>query len=152
MPAGGSLEPRGQRLKLIDGLRAVAATLVLLYHLVHRTSAEALTSRGYLGVGIFFVLSGFVITSLLSSRRMSPLFLGQFALRRMVRLDIPYWINIILVLTLIPLAARFGAPRQSIGLGQVVAHLFYLQDLLGYPAISTVYWTLCYEVQFYLAL
>lgn len=147
-PAVGS----DKRLRFIDGLRGVAATLVMLYHLVGRTTAGALTHRGYLGVAIFFALSGFVITSMLSARRMSPGFLGRFAVRRMVRLDIPYWVNIVLVLLMMRLAARFGAPQPPIGAGQVIAHLFYLQDLLGYPEISSVYWTLCFEVQFYLAL
>jgi peptidoglycan/LPS O-acetylase OafA/YrhL len=32
----------------------------------------------------------------------------------------------------------------------VVAHLFYLQDILGYQNINTVFWTLCFEIQFYL--
>jgi hypothetical protein len=150
--SGGNASPSDKRLKLIDGLRGVAATLVMLFHLVGRTSAGALTHRGYLGVAIFFVLSGFVITSMLSPRRMNLRFLGQFALRRMVRLDIPYWVNIVLVLVMMRLAAGFGAAQQSVSVAQLAAHLFYLQDLLGYRPISSVYWTLCFEIQFYLAL
>lgn len=34
--------------------------------------------------------------------------------------------------------------------GQIGAHLFYLQEILDYPEINTVFWTLCVEVQFYL--
>ena len=148
----GKAAASDKRLKLIDGLRGVAATLVMLFHLVGRTSAGRFTHRGYLGVAIFYVLSGFVITSMLGPRRMGLRFLGQFALRRMVRLDIPYWVNIVLVLLMMRWAAGFGAAQQSISAPQIVAHLFYLQDLLGYPPISSVYWTLCFEIQFYLAL
>jgi len=147
-----SAPPADKRLKLVDGLRGVAATLVMLNHLVGRTAAGSLVHRGYLGVAIFFVLSGFVITSMLGARRMSLGFLGRFALRRMVRLDIPYWVNIVLVLLMMKLAVHFGAPQQSVGVAQVLAHLVYLQGLLGFPEISAVYWTLCFEVQFYLAL
>jgi peptidoglycan/LPS O-acetylase OafA/YrhL len=150
--SGGTAPPPDKRLKLIDGLRGVAATLVMLFHLVGRTSVGALTHRGYLGVAIFFVLSGFVITSMLSPRRMSLRFLGQFALRRMVRLAIPCWVNIVRVLVMMRLAAGFGAAHQSVSLAQVAAHLFYLQDLLGYRPISSVYCTLCFEIQFYLTL
>ncbi|HTO42653.1 MAG TPA: acyltransferase [Burkholderiales bacterium] len=142
----------GKRLKFVDGLRGVAAVLVMLYHQVGRTSAGALTHRGYLGVAIFFVLSGFVITGAVGARHINAGFLRRFALRRMIRLDIPYWLNIALALAMIALAARMGVPEQSIQLAQVVAHLVYLQDILGYEEISRVYWTLCLEVQFYLAL
>jgi len=144
--------PPGKRLKFLDGLRGVAATLVMLYHLVGRTTVGAVTHRGYLGVAIFFALSGFVITSMLSAHRMSLGFLGRFALRRMVRLDIPYWVNIVLVLVMMRLAVWFGAPPHPVGVAQIAAHLTYLQELLGYDEISSVYWTLCFEVQFYLAL
>ena len=142
----------GKRLKFVDGLRGVAAVLVMLYHQVGRTSAAALTHRGYLGVAIFFVLSGFVITAVVGTRQMSAGFLGRFALRRMIRLDIPYWLNIALALAMIALAVRLGVPEQSIRVAQVAAHLLYLQEILGYPEISRVYWTLCLEVQFYLTL
>lgn len=143
---------KNQRLRFIDGLRGIAATLVMLSHLAERTRAAALTHRGYLGVAIFFVLSGFVITSVVGERRMSLRFLGHFALRRMIRLDIPYWLNIALVLLLMRLAVGFGGASHTVSVPQIAAHLFYLQTLLGYPEISSVYWTLCLEVQFYLAL
>jgi peptidoglycan/LPS O-acetylase OafA/YrhL len=65
-------------LRFINGLRGIAATLVMFYHLVGRTRIAALTDRGYLGVAILFVLSGFVITSVLAGRRMSLGFLGRF--------------------------------------------------------------------------
>lgn len=141
-----------KRLKFVDGLRGVAALLVMAFHQVGRTSAGALTHRGYLGVAIFFVLSGFVITAVLGTRRVSAGFLGRFALRRMIRLDIPYWLNIALALAMIVLAARVGIPQPRILLAQVAAHLVYLQDIVGYDEISRVYWTLCLEVQFYLTL
>jgi peptidoglycan/LPS O-acetylase OafA/YrhL len=142
----------GKRLKFVDGLRGVAAVLVMLYHQVGRTSASSLTHRGYLGVAIFFVLSGFVITAVVGTRQMSAGFLGRFALRRMIRLDIPYWLNIALALALMLLAIRMGIPQPTVQVAQVAAHLGYLQEILGYAEISRVYWTLCLEVQFYLAL
>jgi len=142
----------GKRLRFVDGLRGVAAVLVMLYHQVGRTSAAALTHRGYLGVAIFFVLSGFVITAVIGRQRISAGFLGRFALRRMIRLDIPYWLNIALALAMMMLAARMGIHQPRVQLAQVAAHLVYLQDILGYEEISRVYWTLCLEVQFYLAL
>lgn len=67
----------------IDGLRAVAVIAVVLNHLDHR-----LLPGGYLGVDIFFVISGFVITTSLKERpaeRLSDL-LGDFFARRFRRL------------------------------------------------------------------
>jgi len=49
------------RLHFIDGLRGIAASMVVLYHLAGRTDATWFTQLGYLGVAIFFVISGFVI-------------------------------------------------------------------------------------------
>jgi peptidoglycan/LPS O-acetylase OafA/YrhL len=140
------------RLKLIDGLRGLAATAVMLDHLLARTPANWLGSRGYLGVAVFFVLSGFVIAMVIGERPISLSFLGRFALRRMIRLDIPYWTSIALGVLLIALAAHLGVAKKFPSGAQVIAHMFYLQEILGYEEISAVYWTLCFEVQFYLSL
>lgn len=59
----------GGRLRFVDGLRGVAAMMVVLYHFVGRTPADWLVSKGYLGVSIFFVLSGFVITMAVGDER-----------------------------------------------------------------------------------
>jgi hypothetical protein len=45
-----------------------------------------------------------------------------------------------------------GIPKHPTSLPQIAAHLVYLQTLLGYEEITSVYWTLCLEVQFYLTL
>jgi peptidoglycan/LPS O-acetylase OafA/YrhL len=140
------------RLKLIDGLRGLAATAVMLDHLLARTPANWLGSRGYLGVAVFFVLSGFVITMVIGERPVSRAFLGRFALRRAIRLDIPYWVSIALTLVLMALAVNIGVAKTFPSVAAVIAHLFYLQEILNFKEISPVYWTLCFEVQFYLSL
>src|SRR6202007_3219187 len=71
---------------------------------------------------------------------------------RMIRLDFPYGLNIVLALALTALVARLGVPKPSTSIPQIAAHLVYLQTILGYAEISPVYWTLCFEVQFYLTL
>lgn len=126
--------------------------LVVCFHLVGRTSAAWLSSRGYLGVAIFFVLSGFVITSSIGDQRIGAGFLGRFAARRSIRLDIPYWSSILIAVALALTAQRFGVFRPPITAPQILAHMFYLQEILGFREISQAYWTLCLEIQFYLTL
>lgn len=140
------------RLRFVDGLRGVGASMVVLYHLAGRTSADWLTHRGYLGVAIFFVLSGFVICLSIGDRAITPSFVWRFAARRAVRLDPLYWTSIALAIILAAAASWLGHEHQAPTVGSVISHLFYLQDLRELPVISSVYWTLCLEIQFYLFL
>lgn len=121
--------------------------MVVLCHLVGRTEYGWLTKYGYLGVAIFFVLSGFVITKNVGDRNISLSFLGRFAARRAIRLDPPYWASIFAVIVLAIIAGKQIPDVRSLFL-----HMFYMQDLLGVKAILNVYWTLCLEVQFYVFL
>lgn len=151
-----------KRFEFLDGLRGVAALLVVLFHLnfaIHSQLPntipeifDKLFSLGYLGVQIFFVLSGFVIAYSLRNSQMSLPFLGRFFIRRSVRLDPSYWTVIALTL-LIALAAQFtfksGQPFPF-EFSQVIYNIFYLPDLVQVPLIIPVAWTLCIEFQFYM--
>lgn len=139
------------RLKFVDGLRGIAALMVVVYHLAPN-SLGWIKSQGYLGVDIFFVLSGFVIASVIGETHITGSYLGRFVLRRCLRLDIPYWVNIALGIILGFVVVYFGAPARHFGLEQIAAHLFYLQAILGFKNINDAYWTLCFEIQFYLSL
>lgn len=140
------------RLKFVDGLRGIAACMVMLYHLGNRTGLEPITRWGYLGVGIFFVISGFVIASTLLDRRIGGVTIGRFFGRRFVRLDIPYWANIAVTVLLGAVLYRVGGQMHHYTEEQIASHLVYLQNILGIQPINQVYWTLCLEIQFYLAL
>jgi peptidoglycan/LPS O-acetylase OafA/YrhL len=148
----------------IDGLRGLAALSIVLVHsepIFHATTlrndrlADLLyTLRHYSleSVQVFFVLSGFVIAYTLRNATLTPLTFGRFFLRRVIRLDPPYWVSIALSsLTLYILAVAHHHPATFPSPGLVLAHLFYLQDLLGYgEPINHIYWTLCVEIQMYL--
>jgi peptidoglycan/LPS O-acetylase OafA/YrhL len=144
---------------LIDALRGVAALGVVLYHayaldlLPHATSrliepCHSLMVYGYLGVYVFFVISGFVIAYSVRDVRITPGYVGRFALRRSLRLDPPYWVTIALALVV---ASIVTPERPQPSAGAVVAHLAYVQQFVGVPHIIGVFWTLCLEIQFYLA-
>lgn len=160
----------GGRLHFIDGLRGIAALSVLVCHLfvpeflpsarlfddVAGGLISVIARKGYLGVEIFFVLSGFVIAYSIRRYRVTPGFTLRFIFRRFLRLDPPYYLAIFLAILII-------ASRRADSLHVVLEYLqgwkgllmnaAYLQDIFVYRSpIGTVAWTLCLEVQFYLAL
>lgn len=152
-----------RRFLLVDALRGIAAMSVVIFHLAEGHHVDqlmrsaplwlvALVAHGNLGVAIFFVLSGFVIAHSLYGRNVTLSLAGRFMLRRSLRLDPPYWVTIVLTIAFGFLSAHFviGKVPPALTVPQLIAHFFYLQDILRFPAISAVFWTLCLEVQFYL--
>jgi peptidoglycan/LPS O-acetylase OafA/YrhL len=148
---------------LVQALRGFAALWVVLFHAAegkHLESIRAVTpawffdavfSAGHYGVSIFFALSGFVIAHSLRSADATPRFAGRFVLRRAIRLDPPYWAIIAITIGQQMVEARIkNTAMPDVSIAQLIAHVFYVQGLLGYPQISTVFWTLCFEIQFYL--
>jgi peptidoglycan/LPS O-acetylase OafA/YrhL len=118
-------------------------------------SIAGVFSAGHYGVNVFFVLSGFVIAYSLRSAEFSWSYLGRFTVRRSIRLDLPLWCAIALEFVLVWISIRYFPDKVQAALptlAQVLANAFYLQEFLGYKNVSPVFWTLCYEIQFYLAL
>lgn len=110
-----------------------------------------LSQYGGAGVEIFFVVSGFAIAYSLRNVATDGFGLGRFMLRRAIRLDPPYWAGMVLIGMVVAIRAR--ATHEAIVLpppGKVLAHLFYLQDILGLGQFNVVFWTLCLEFQLYL--
>jgi peptidoglycan/LPS O-acetylase OafA/YrhL len=150
------------RYALIDALRGLAACAVMLYHFTRGDLGPGLTKLfgpwfmvgcdyGWLGVQVFFVLSGFVIANSIGDRELSFGDAARFALRRQVRLDPPYWVSLAIAVLLPWWFLRIGFQGTPIPAPRVIgAHLLYAQDFLRLPPIQPVYWTLAIEVQFYL--
>jgi peptidoglycan/LPS O-acetylase OafA/YrhL len=142
-----------KRVQLVDGLRGVAALAVLVFHFDGRLEMSGilgwLAQHGNLGVSLFFVLSGFVIAMSVGDRQISLSFLGRFAARREIRLSPPYIASIFLLIFLGIFGARFGVQQDIPDIWEFLAHLFYLQSIIGVEPLSKVYWSLCLEVQFY---
>lgn len=80
----------------LDGVRGVAILLVLAYH-------YCAFSIGWIGVDLFFVLSGFLITGKLIETRGRPHYLAKFYLRRLLRILPLYFLVCLLFFWLIPL-------------------------------------------------
>lgn len=143
-----------RRLGALTGLRAIAAGLVLAFHLLAPTRA------GYIGVDIFFVLSGFLITALLMRERAASgkIDVGAFWVRRSRRL-LP---GVIVTVLGASALASLGAPEARVGLGgQVLGSLTGTYNWLeiarggsyfdaANPRLLTMMWSLSVEQQFYL--
>ena len=102
---------------------------------------------------MFFVISGFIIPYALhrSSYRVTDY--GRFILKRIIRLDPPYLVGILIVIALGYASSAtpgFSGPPFEPSLAQVVLHLGYVNVLFGYPWLNPVYWTLAIELQYYL--
>ncbi len=156
------------RIPVLDLLRGVAALTVCLYHFTDPrdglfTAGDPLrrtTWQGWLGVEIFFVISGFVIPFSMHQRSYRLRDAGGFLVRRLKRLEPPYLACILLILllnwlwTIIP---GMSAKSQNVTVPQLLAHLGYLNAILkdinplwDYEWLSPVFWTLAIEFQFYI--
>jgi peptidoglycan/LPS O-acetylase OafA/YrhL len=147
-----------KRFHFIDALRGIASLGVVLFHAVEGqhisqlpSSVRHLAEYGELGVPIFFVISGFVIAHSLRDQQMTVPLMGSFIVRRSIRLDPSYWIAIALTIAFSVLATKMvaGRPADQFTAAQIAAHLTYTQDILGFKNINAVFWTLCFEIQFY---
>src|SRR5258706_6572834 len=91
----------------LDGLRAIAILAVLVTHFTY----QKVLVGGYLGVDLFFVLSGFLITSLLlSEERAGGVALGNFYARRALRILPPLFGAVALALVFDAVAIPAGLP------------------------------------------
>ncbi|MCW8929428.1 MAG: acyltransferase [Gammaproteobacteria bacterium] len=157
-----SAKNKNNRYLAIDGMRGIAALGVVFYHLSGNLQPELSQllpefinisfSYGFLGVPIFFVISGFVISLSMGNSLITPKYAGLFIFRRSLRLDPTYWASIGIAIILISIKNQYlGTSEEIPSFSNVFVHIFYLQDILSSkPVISSVYWTLCLEVQFYL--
>lgn len=152
------------RFAFVDALRGLAALAVACHHIdrfgplsdavwqIKTDFIAALLENGRVGVKVFFVISGFVIAYSVRKAWVTPSYLGNFALRRSIRLEPPYWVTIILVLILNQIAVWLAIepPGTDTSILQLLAHIIYVQEIAGFDHISVGFWTLCIELQFYL--
>jgi peptidoglycan/LPS O-acetylase OafA/YrhL len=141
------------RLYEIDLLRISAALAVVVYHYTFSGYARHLTSiaypalsvvtrYGYLGVDMFFTVSGFVV--LLSAWGRRP---HEFVISRIVRLYPAYWVAVTLT-TVIALTLSQGL--FTVTPLQYIANMTMLNAVAHIANVDVVYWTLYAEIRFYL--
>ncbi|MEO5943126.1 MAG: acyltransferase [Ferruginibacter sp.] len=156
-----------KRIKQIDGFRAIAILLVIAFHYIDNQVVELnskisviiykLASFGWIGVDLFFVLSGFLIGSILLINKTSPNLFKTFFIRRFLRIVPNYYLLIILFVII--LALPYFKEDNFIGGSNVIplwsyvvlVHNLYMATMhtMGNEVMS-VTWSIGIEEQFYI--
>ena len=150
------------RVQVLDGVRGLAILMVLLLHCVHLSPTNGIAvlinraaGLGWLGVDLFFVLSGYLITGILLRERGGPNYFRNFYARRALRIFPAYYFVLAVVFLTLPLLGDAG--RYSATRAEFPYLLVYLQNWLrvvegygtGWPVFNHM-WSLAIEEQFYL--
>ena len=155
---------QGCHVPALDGVRGIAIALVLLHHLVLFSGIRPwrrpewlfynLTSSGWVGGDLFFVLSGFLITGILCDTKGTAGYFRQFYIRRALRIFPPYYATLIGYFIVLPLLL----PRQENYVAPGGEQLWYWTYLVnwqiganGWPDAPGLghFWSLAVEEQFY---
>lgn len=159
---------------ILDTARGWAALAVFMFHLNDALAQSLpwlakLTAYGSLGVPLFFVISGYVITAAAEGSLKKPGSANEFLRRRFLRIFPPFWASVAVVLAVPYLleALSFFKTGQYVWPDNLIrvfsvgewAQLMTLTKAFGTPngdlqaefsPINSVYWTLAIEFQFYL--
>ena len=131
--------------------------MVCWFHMTNTYADDSFTRAsghlGWLGVEIFFVISGFVIPYSLFQAGYTIAAFGRFLLKRVVRIDPAFLISALLCLVLWYLASftpgfRGDSPDPSYL--YLISHVGYLNDILDLPWLNPVFWSLAIEFQYYI--
>jgi peptidoglycan/LPS O-acetylase OafA/YrhL len=146
---------RTGRVFVLDGLRLLSALGVVAFHLVAGDANRAwgqptsalfapiyhVARYGWLGVEMFFLISGFVIC--MSSWGRTA---GEFAISRVVRLYPAYWLAVVATTAVVVLVPSY---EHHVKLSELLVNLTMLQGPAGAPMVDPSYWTLTAELVFY---
>jgi peptidoglycan/LPS O-acetylase OafA/YrhL len=153
------------RIEGLDLLRGLASLAVCWFHLTrfhYNTPDQRVFHRlretgdyGWLGVEVFFVISGFVIPYSLYRGRYRVRDFFMYLARRIVRLDPPYLAAIALILVLAWVSSlKSGRPfeieGEPVGWARMLLHVGYLNIFTRYAWLNPSFWTLAIEMQYYL--
>jgi peptidoglycan/LPS O-acetylase OafA/YrhL len=147
----------------LDGIRGLAIVLVMLFHLsmvpaVGRSAEtwQAFTQYGGLGVDVFFVLSGFLITGILRATLAEPHYFRNFYARRVLRIFPLYYAVVFFSLCVLPhvvpwTTVKFGpANRDGVWYWLHLSNFAIARRGAFVHGILDISWSLAIEEQFYL--
>jgi peptidoglycan/LPS O-acetylase OafA/YrhL len=140
----------------LDGVRAISVLLVVSVHVQGNAFGRL---AGYLGVTLFFIISGFLITTLAlrEEEANGRLNLKAFYIRRSFRIFPLYYVGFLLYFVMFGMLGLGEAGKKELFNDRIPAYLFYVQEVphFAYPEISHKVpfhhtWSLGIEEKFYL--
>ncbi len=150
------------RLLPLDGIRGLAVLVVIVHNSAWIAGESeqfllklfnAVMATGWIGVQVFFVLSGFLITGILLDTKARATYFRSFYIRRVLRIFPLYYVVIFLTLVVAPFVAWSPAWADAVRNAHGWAYWLYVQNWitssLGVDALSHT-WSLAVEEQFYL--
>ncbi|HET8870890.1 MAG TPA: acyltransferase [Aquabacterium sp.] len=158
MPSLSRPPERGDYLPALDGVRALAVLMVVPHNLrlmvePHDAAThvlDAILDRGWIGVDLFFVLSGFLITRILLQTRTAPNYYSGFYWRRTLRIWPLYYVALLFMLWVVPALGWLPVHDRS---HDAYFWLFlsnFVQPLHHHGPSLPHFWSLAVEEQFYL--
>jgi len=145
------------RIEVIQLLRGIAALLVCCFHMkgILKDSiwGKILFQNGSLGVPLFFMISGFILYVTTSKAEITPVYIGKFALKRLLRIAPLYYLLTFVYLAVISqLGLFFENPTWLLPMFFFYpTYLRFTGPSYGFPPLA-VGWSLNYELYFYLLL
>ncbi|WP_329580833.1 acyltransferase [Kitasatospora sp. NBC_01250] len=159
-PAASAKPGKRPRLYALDGMRLIAALGVLFFHYTGKDLVPSIYGTGsprkvlprihdfgvysWLGVELFFLISGFVICMSCWGKRPK-----DFLTSRVVRLYPAYWFGVLATAAVVLIAARPWGSYNDITPQVILSNLTMMQWPIGSAAVDPVYWTLWVEMRFY---
>ncbi len=137
----------------LDGIRGMAILLVMIYHCF----PSGFTRGGWVGVDLFFVLSGFLITGILIDSKNKRHYYYHFISRRILRIFPLYYLVLLIVFFVLPAVSRSMLPPGFTFYTDHQAWFWlyvqnWLYSITGFPRSHLLvhFWSLGVEEQFYL--
>jgi peptidoglycan/LPS O-acetylase OafA/YrhL len=153
----------GNYIPEIDGLRFLAISWIFVYHLndyliksfpVNDINIfQKILRNGHLGVELFFVISGFVLSLPFARyylKQGKKIYLKQYFMRRLTRLEPPYFLIMIFLFFFKIITHIYTANELT---PHLIASLFYVHNIIypgTLPVVNSVAWSLEIEIQFYI--
>lgn len=145
--------------KELDGVRAIAVLMVMLFHFFQTAASSSfflvktvskVSSFGWTGVSLFFVLSGFLITRILLKTKTAPSYFLNFYARRTLRIFPLYYLFLLLYFFLVPILEQLPVAPFN----QQIWYWVYLQNFawtFRWPVQGPDhFWSLAVEEHYYL--
>jgi peptidoglycan/LPS O-acetylase OafA/YrhL len=159
--SGAPTGSKRSRLPLVDALRAIAATMIAWHHftLYPPLANQARPFCGELidwvrdharAAQVFFVVSGYILAQSMAHKFWDGRAVGRFLVHRYCRLGLPYLGAIVAALAAWAFARNWLVPPDidpTPTWPQLLAHVFFLQDILGYDGVSAGLWFVCISMQ-----